>query len=103
MTYCFDLDGTLCSNTYGEYESATPFYDRISKVNQLYEQGNTIIINTARGSKTKIDWFSLTESQLKDWGLKYHTLYVGKKIDADLFVDDKAVSDKDFFEKKIEI
>ena len=99
MIYCFDLDGTICSNTDGEYEKAEPYLDRISIVNNIYEQGHTIIINTARGSKTGIDWFSFTENQLKGWGVKFNSLYVGKKIDADIFIDDKAVSDKVFFEK----
>jgi hypothetical protein len=96
MIYCFDLDGTLCTNTNGDYENAKPFYNRIERVNNLYND-NTIIINTARGSKTGINWFDLTESQLKKWGVKYHKLFVGKKIEADIFIDDKAVSDKDFF------
>jgi hypothetical protein len=97
MTYCFDLDGTLCTNTYGEYSSALPLRERILVVNSLYDEGHRIIVNTARGSKTGIDWYSLTKTQLEDWNLKFHELYVGDKIDADLFIDDKALSDRDFF------
>jgi hypothetical protein len=100
MTYCFDLDGTLCTNTYGNYEKAIPFTERIAFVNKLYDEGNHIIINTARGSKTKIDWNELTIGQLSEWGLKYNEIYIGKKIDADIFIDDKAVSDKQFFKNK---
>lgn len=96
MIYCFDLDGTLCTNTYGDYESAKPYLERISKVNELYNN-NHIIINTSRGSKTGIDWRTLTEKQLKKWCVKYHELHVGKKIDADLFIDDKGISDIEFF------
>ncbi len=101
MTYCFDLDGTLCTNTNGNYQSANPFLDRISVVNNLFESGNYIIINTARGSKTGIDWYSITENQIRLWGLKFNELHVGKKIDADFFIDDKAISDIDFFKNKI--
>lgn len=101
MTYCFDLDGTLCTNTNGNYQSANPFLDRISVVNNLFESGNYIIINTARGSKTGIDWYSFTEDQIRLWGIKFHELHVGKKIDADFFIDDKAISDIDFFKNKI--
>jgi hypothetical protein len=97
MIYCFDLDGTLCTNTNGDYSNANPFNDRINKVNDLYNIGNKIIINTARGSSTGIDWYKITESQLQQWGVKYHQLFVGKKIEADLFIDDKGISDKDFF------
>ena len=96
MIYCFDLDGTLCSHE-EDYYKALPFADRISKVNSLYEKGDKIIIDTARGSTTGIDWFGVTESQLKSWGLKYHVLRVGVKIGADKYIDDKGIKDTEFF------
>lgn len=99
MIYCFDLDGTLCTNTNGNYSFAKPFKKRIREVNKLYNDGNTIIIDTARGSTTKIDWLSLTEKQLKEWGVLYHSLRVGVKLHADIFIDDKGISDKIFFKK----
>ena len=95
--YCFDLDGTLCTNTEGEYESAVPFSERISKVNALYEEGSNILIFTARGTVTGINWRPLTENQLKLWGVKYHELRLGKPF-ADIYVDDRAISDGDFFD-----
>ena len=94
--YCFDLDGTLCTNTEGEYESAIPFPERISMVNSLYEEGSNILIYTARGTVTGIDWRPLTEKQLAEWGVKYHELRLGKPF-ADVYVDDRAISDGDFF------
>jgi len=94
--YCFDLDGTLCTNTEGDYESAVPFPRRISKVNALYEEGSNILIYTARGTVTGIDWRTLTEKQLAKWGVKYHELRLGKPF-ADLYIDDRAMSDGDFF------
>jgi len=97
MIYCFDLDGTLCTNTNGKYELAKPIIERIEIVNELHKNGNKIIINTARGSTTKIDWYKFTEEQLISWGVNYNELYVGEKIEADIFIDDKAISDKDFF------
>jgi len=97
MIYCFDLDGTLCSNTNGEYEKATPFFDRIKKVNDLYNN-NIIIIDSARGSTTGINWNQITESQLLNWGIKHHILRTGIKFNADYFIDDKAISDKNFFD-----
>lgn len=97
MKYCFDLDGTLCTNTFGKYEEAQPFLKRIETVNNLFEEGNHIHIESARGSTTKIDWHLFTIKQLNNWGLKYHTLRVGTKPDADIFVDDKGISDKLFF------
>jgi hypothetical protein len=97
MIYCFDLDGTLCTNTNGIYSEAKPFYDRITIVNELYESGNTIIIDTARGSTTKINWYELTEKQLNEWGVKYHNLRVGVKLNFDILIDDKCINDTLFF------
>ena len=32
--YCIDIDGTICTNTNGNYEKAEPFPDRIEQINQ---------------------------------------------------------------------
>jgi len=97
--YCFDIDGTLCTNTAGTYETAEPFYDRIKIVNNLQDEGHRIILFTARGTTTGIDWRPLTESQMKAWGVKYHELHLGKPY-YDIFVDDKAFNDKAFFTRE---
>ncbi len=99
-TYVIDIDGTICTNTNGDYEKAKPYYERIKLINRLFESGNEIIMFTARGSTTHIDWTEITQSQLKSWGLKYHKLKL-KKPFGDLYIDDKAINDEDFF-KKIE-
>lgn len=96
-TYCFDIDGTLCSITDAAYDQAEPFHHRIKKVNELYDAGNTIILFTARGSTTGIDWRQVTEGQMLEWGVKYHELLLGKPF-ADIFIDDKAVNDADWFD-----
>ena len=54
-TYCFDIDGTICTNTDGDYASAKPFESRINHINALYNAGHTISFFTARGSTTGID------------------------------------------------
>ena len=89
MIYCFDIDGTLCTNTNGDYERAKPFNDRIAVVNALHKAGHVIKLFTARGSTTGIDWRKMTEVQLQTWGVSYHELIMGKP-DADIFIDDKA-------------
>ena len=101
MIYCFDIDGTLCTNTYGEYPKALPITGRIEIVNKLYKNGHIIKLFTARGSTTKINWRSLTESQLSKWGVKYHSLELGKP-EADIYVDDKAKNDKEFFDQNLD-
>lgn len=97
-TYCFDIDGTICTNTNGTYEDAKPLFERISKVNELYDRGHTIILFTARGSTTNIDWTELTRNQMVEWGVKNHKILLGKPF-ADIYIDDKAVNDKDWFKE----
>jgi hypothetical protein len=96
MRYLFDLDNTLCTHE-TDYNDAKPHKDRIEKVNKLYDDGHDIIIDTARGYKTGINWRELTEKQLKDWGVKYHMLRTGVKIYADFYIDDRGIKDTDFF------
>ena len=49
MTYVFDIDGTICTTTDGDYALAKPLKDRIAMVNKLYDEGHTIVFQTARG------------------------------------------------------
>lgn len=106
MKYVFDLDGTLCTDTNGNYHEAIPFINRINKVNELFEAGQTIIIATARGMGSsgnngefaETRWSALTRLQLEAWGVKYHDLFLGKPS-GDFYIDDKAVKDSEFFEE----
>lgn len=100
MIYCFDLDGTLCSQEIEDYTKAVPNKERIAILNGLYEDGHTIVIDSARGSATGKRWFKTTVEQLDSWGVKYHRLRVGAKVAADIYVDDKAENDEDFFGRR---
>ena len=104
MTYVFDIDGTICTITNGEYEEAKPLLGRINKINSLYDNGDTIVFQTARGmgrSGNSVAYAysafeELTKNQLETWGVKYHKLFLGKPS-GDLYVDDKGVKDEHFF------
>lgn len=93
-TYCFDVDGTLCTKS-KNYKDAKPFTKMIHMVNDLYDQGHTVVINTARGQQSGVDWEAYTIEQLKSWGIKFHAFYYGKPS-ADYYIDDKAVKVSDF-------
>ena len=41
-------------------------------------------------------FYDFTKKQLDSWGVKYHQLFLGKP-GADLFIDDKGISDSMFF------
>ena len=89
-----DVDGTLCTQVEdANYRSASPIMSMINKINKLYEC-NTIIIWTARGETTGIDWKELTKEQLDAWGVKYHDLRMHKPH-YDLFICDKSIHPKE--------
>ena len=103
MKYCFDLDGTLCdtpSDPDGHnvrYWDAQPFPYMIDQVNRLYDNGDRIIIMTARGRGSGKNWTELTREQLDRWGIKYHELEpMFHKPTADLFVDDKGINSEEW-------
>lgn len=91
MRYAFDIDNTLLHTIGSEYKNSTPIQHRIDRVNQLFEQGHTIYLFTARGMSSGVDHRDLTEEQMCRFGVKHHRLIMGKP-DVDLFVDDKAIS-----------
>lgn len=97
MVYCFDLDGTLCNTDGNNYKDSTPKKERIEIVNALYEDGHTILIDTARGCVSGKNYFFFTMEQLKSWEVKFHTLRTGVKFGADVFIDDKGIQDQRFF------
>ncbi len=76
MNIYVDLDNTLCLTSGSDYENSRPIESRIVKVNKLKEEGNQIIIWTARGTNSGIDWSELTKNQLQKWNIKY-VLLVG--------------------------
>lgn len=97
MRYCFDIDGTLChtpNNELGkpDYQNAQPYLFMVEQVNRLYDEGNYIIMQTARGKGSGIDHTELTTKQLSNWGFKYHELFpMFCKPTADIFIDDKGI------------
>jgi hypothetical protein len=95
MIIYVDIDDTICHTQGFEYSSAVPIPEAINKVNRLYDDGDTIVYWTARGTFTGIDWRELTERQLKEWGAKYTELKFGKPV-YDLFIDDKNMNSRDW-------
>lgn len=90
MVIYVDIDETICTTPNDRnYFDAKPILENIQKINKLYDEGHTIVYWTARGSRSQIDWFVLTKSQLNSWGAKHHELFVNKPY-YDLFIDDKS-------------
>ena len=99
ITYCFDLDNTICNTVEKQYSNATPYIEVIDKINELYDAGNKIIIFTARGGTSKIDYRDLTLSQLTTWNVKFHELIDKNKPHFDVLIDDKAINAKTWREQ----
>lgn len=87
--FVFDIDGVITdTGTNLNYAEANPNRKMIEIINRLHEKGNEIVLFTARGYKTGIDWGNLTKKQMQDWDVSYDELKFGKP-NADFYVDDK--------------
>tara|TARA_R110000868_G_scaffold2821_2_gene19535 strand:+ start:4587 stop:4964 length:378 start_codon:yes stop_codon:yes gene_type:complete len=102
----FDLDDVICYRTKehehlgpNKYDYCEPNQSVIDLVNSLYDEGNKIVIYTARGmsqykgnvSLVYSKLYSKTIKQLDNWGLKYNQLVMGK-IHYDILIDDKVLN-----------
>ena len=109
MIIAFDLDDVICTRPKNlenlgieKYNSCVPVTKMVDIVNKCYEDGNYIKIYTARGmSQLNGDvvavynkLFDITSKQLRDWGVKYNELVMGK-IHYDLLIDDKVINSLD--------
>lgn len=114
-TIAFDLDDVICWRPTGyedlgplKYDYCKPILEIIDLVNSFYDEGYKIVIYTARGmSQYKgnvVDiythLYTRTTKQLDSWGLKYHSLVMGK-IHYDVLIDDKALNSNKVTKKKI--
>lgn len=114
-TIAFDLDDVLCYRITGyehlgpeKYNYCKPYIENINLVNSLYDEGHKIIIYTARGMSQfngnicdiYNNLYIKTNEQLNSWGLKYHSLVMGK-IHYDVLIDDKALNSHKISKKNI--
>lgn len=102
----FDLDDVICTRKSEEggvlkYHTCVPIPEGVALVNQCYDAGYDVTIYTARGMVScdgdleRIDRTirPLTEKHLREWGVRYHQLIMGK-FPYDLLVCDKAVDSR---------
>jgi capsule biosynthesis phosphatase len=109
-TFIMDIDGTICHSPQREdgsfdYENATPIEGVISRINELYDAGHTIVLNTARGMRTHNGDVKKVEKHMRpnlekwlaDNGVKYHQLVMGKAWGENpIYVDNRNLSIKSF-------
>lgn len=109
--FVFDIDGTICKKIpeWSSYADTIPYLDRIAKINALFDDGHDITFFTARGmgrhkgdaKAANAEFYDMTYAQLLSWNVKFHRLILGKPS-GDFYIDDKGISDINFFEKVIE-
>ena len=96
MIIYIDVDETICESPEDRnYANAVPNLTNIEKANILYDEGNTIVYWTARGSVSGIDWTDVTKEQLNRWGAKHHDVILGKPH-FDLYICDKVMNVRDW-------
>jgi capsule biosynthesis phosphatase len=101
LRICFDLDNTLVTNPTnpGDYTTVKPIHKNINMLNYMKNEGNEIIIYTARRMRThhgnvgKVikDIASITLDTLNNFNIYYDELIFGKPI-ADIYIDDKCIN-----------
>ena len=92
QTFVFDIDGVIAHlSPDNNYALAKPNFEIINKINELSDAGHYVVLFTARGSKTGTDWQSITEIQMKEWGVKFNEIRFGKPF-ADYYIDDRMLS-----------
>jgi len=104
MIVCFDLDGTICETDNNipvpeRYYKSTVIPHMRDVVKRFHKNGHTVMIDTARRSSYKgimkhlkrRALKRLTEQQLAEWGVPFHSLRVGVKPPADIFIDDRGI------------
>ena len=84
ITFCFDIDNTLCKTNGNKYNRSKPDKKAINLVNMLFDKGH--YVNSTLAFKKG---YKKTYNQLSKWGLKFHKLHISKPS-ADIYVDDKS-------------
>ncbi len=108
ITFCFDIDNTICTTNGNDYKNSKPKIDIIKTINKLHSKGHIIKIYSARYMGRNKDnsklankqGYKKTFTQLKNWGLKFHFLYLGKPS-SDIYIDDKSLGFSKFILKKL--
>ncbi|MBQ4231799.1 MAG: acylneuraminate cytidylyltransferase [Lachnospiraceae bacterium] len=95
--YVFDIDGVIAQYDPSlDYANVGPREKMVSAIRTLHEAGNEIVLFTARGYVTGIDWEETTKKQMEEFGVPYDELIFGKP-NADFYIDDKMI-DMDILE-----
>jgi hypothetical protein len=94
-TYCFDLDGVICKEDSDDYAKRTPRNNVITKMTELKNTGNKIVIYTGRHILNK----DITKTWLERWAVPYDLIQYGKPV-ADVYIDNLGKNSYDWEQRK---
>ena len=101
-TFVVDIDDTISFTYNRDFENSEPNKPVIDKINELHSKGWKIILFTARGAKScktleqrEEKYREVTENWLNKHNVQFDELVFGK-MNADYYVDDKAMSIDEF-------
>jgi capsule biosynthesis phosphatase len=109
-TYIIDIDGTICQaekqadGSY-DYPNAAPLTSVIQRIQELYKEGNEIVLFTSRGMRTYAGNLEeitkhvqpVLEEWLKRYDVPYNRLIMGKPWGTNvIYVDNRNLSLKSF-------
>ena len=107
MVIIIDFDGTLALGDTGNINKMSPNLKLVSLIKQMYNDGNTIKIVTARGCKSCSSigekykkYNDVISKWLETHNVPYHELSFNKEY-ADIYIDDRGYNIKDtlFYDK----
>jgi len=104
-TIVVDFDDTLSFTLNRDWTNGIPNLPLIEKLNNLYDQGWTIIIQTARGNiscATRSEADKKYRQQIETWLTKHNVKYSELSFDkllAVYYIDDKGITPEDFVSK----
>tara|TARA_X000000368_G_scaffold348595_1_gene288414 strand:- start:306 stop:605 length:300 start_codon:yes stop_codon:yes gene_type:complete len=99
MKYYFGIDNVICETQENNYTDAKPLFDRIEKINLLFDEGNEIYYISKRefeGEKGIANTL-LTHSQFEKWGCKY-TQIILRNIIQGIYIDKGNLDPVPFFQ-----
>lgn len=109
-TIVFDVDDTILTTVNRDYENSQPKMEVIEGVREMKKAGWTIILNTARGmgrsngniESVRQEVIEEIEKFCTKYDVPYDSIQIGKPW-AEYYVDDKALTPRQFAAKYKEI
>ncbi len=114
LTFCFDIDGTLCpiKKKEEEYADLVPYSEMIDRIRHFKEGGARIVLFTSRNMNSYKGNVGLINANtapvllegLKKWDIPYDEIIYGKPWPGHkgFYVDDRTIRPDEFIKLSVE-